>query len=225
MTRDRARDAQGRGSTHAARSGGGRRPGCSARGPFPRSRGRGSREPVPARTWTTSASSFPAGPSVSGRDENQVFPSPPPCGPLRPPKRVCTGETQRRPGAAPAREWSRAPFPSPVARHRRPRPRPPPARRPLRVLGRARRSLRAPAARSRPRGRAGRAAGPLVGVGLGAPAGESTWIQRLRAGPVGKERCQVTALAFPASSRPCSARPGGDSRRGSGNVLCATVRD
>lgn len=46
VTRDRARDAQGRGSTHTARSGGGRRPGCSARGPFSPESGPGSREPV-----------------------------------------------------------------------------------------------------------------------------------------------------------------------------------
>lgn len=51
-------------------------------GPFSPESGPGSREPVTARTRTTSASSFPAGPSVSGRDEEPGLSLP---APLRPP--------------------------------------------------------------------------------------------------------------------------------------------
>lgn len=171
-----AREAQGRGSTHAARSGGGRRPGCSARGPFPRSRGRTRGNRLPHGPGRPLPSSFPAGPSVSGWDEEPGL-SLPPSAPLS----VFERETRSDgPGAAPGRV-SGAGLPSPPPRRVTAAPRPPAraARRPPRP-GRAPPSV-FPWHRSwRPRGRAGQGGwgwrGLLVAVGLAAPAWKSTWI-------------------------------------------------
>lgn len=192
-------------------------------GPFPPESAPDSREPVTARTWKTSAFVISCRP-VGFRMRRGARSFPPP------PFSFRTGEKQRRPRCRPrAREWSRAPFPSPAGRHSRS---PPPT--PARALRAAVCEPRVPSplhGARRPRGRAGPVGtgqgrrGLLVAMGLASRVEVHVDVAVACQNPAGSSRDRSlpgSSCLFPA---PLRRAPGVTLGVGGGNVHCPTNRD